>query len=105
MRSQLFIGISLLGIIFCALLSTSLASQKHRYDDIEAIGARNINAGQINFYSLEREVNLGRELAAEFESRIRLLDDPEVTEYISRLGQKLVRNSDAKVPLVIKVVD
>jgi predicted Zn-dependent protease len=105
MRSQPFIGLSLLGIIFWTLLGTSLASQKHRYDDIEAIGSRNINAGQINFYSLEREVNLGRELAAEFESRSRILDDPEVSDYISRLGQKLVRNSDAKVPLVIKVVD
>lgn len=59
----------------------------------------------VNLYSLDREMTLGRGMAAEVERESRLLDDPIVTEYISRLGQNLVRNSDARVPFVIKVID
>jgi predicted Zn-dependent protease len=59
----------------------------------------------MNFYSLQREEQMGRELASEVESGARLIHDPVVTEYVNRLGQNLVRNSDAKVPFTIKVVD
>jgi predicted Zn-dependent protease len=59
----------------------------------------------VNFYSLEREIAMGKEMAQEVERESRLMDDPVVTEYVSRLGQNLVRNSDAKVPFTIKVID
>lgn len=59
----------------------------------------------VNLYSLDHEMTLGRGMAAEVERESRLLDDPIVTEYINRLGQNLVRNSDARVPFVIKVID
>jgi predicted Zn-dependent protease len=59
----------------------------------------------VNFYSLEREIALGKEMAAEVEREARLCDDPAITEYVNRLGQNLVRNSDAKVPFTIKVLD
>ena len=100
MRTKAFIGLLLLLIItYISLPETGLAAEKNR--DIEAIGARNINAGQMNFYSVEREIALGRELAEELESSSRILDDPEINEYINRFGQNLVRSSDAKVPFVI----
>ena len=59
----------------------------------------------MNFYSVERESAVGRELADELENSSRIVDDPEIAEYINRLGQNLVRSSDAKVPFVIKVID
>ncbi|HZU41905.1 MAG TPA: peptidase M48, partial [Terriglobales bacterium] len=72
--------------------------------DVKKIGEREIGRG-MNFYSLEREQALGRELAAEIESQSRMVTDPVVTEYVNRIGQTLVRNSDARVPFTIKVID
>ncbi len=74
-----------------------------RYD-VNRIGDRNVGKG-LDFYSLRKETELGRALAAEVESGARLVKDPTVTEYINRIGQNLVRNSDAKVPFTIKVLD
>jgi len=59
----------------------------------------------VNLYSLEQEVELGRQMAAEVERQARMLDDPVVTEYVNRLSQNLVRNSDARVPFTVKVID
>lgn len=72
--------------------------------DVSLIGRRSIGKG-VNFYSLEKEQALGQELASELETQVRLLDDPAVSDYVNRVGQKLVRNSDAKVPFTIKVID
>lgn len=69
------------------------------------IGKRDINNGQINFYSLEKEVALGRRLAAELDREAKYVTDPLITEYINRLGQNIVLHSDAKVPFTIKVID
>ena len=44
-------------------------------------------------------------MAQEVEKSSKLIDDPIVTEYVNRVGQNLVRNSDAKVPFTIKVID
>jgi len=73
--------------------------------NVEDIGNRDINKGNINFTSLEKEIALGRSLSAEIEKQVKLVSDPEVTEYVSRVGQNIVRNSDAKVPFTIKVID
>jgi predicted Zn-dependent protease len=72
--------------------------------DINHIGQRGIGNG-VNFYSLEREQALGRQLAQEVEQGARLITDPVVNEYVNRVGQNIVRNSDAKVPFTIKVID
>ena len=77
---------------------------KNSKDDVEAIGNRSVGKGP-NFYSLEREIALGKSLAQEVERSSKLIDDPVVTEYVNRVGQNLVRNSDAKVPFTIKVID
>jgi beta-barrel assembly-enhancing protease len=75
-------------------------------DDIQAIGTRNIGGkGISNWYSVEQEMGIGREYSKEIEARARLLSDPVVTEYVNRIGQNLVRNSDARVPFAIKVID
>jgi beta-barrel assembly-enhancing protease len=77
---------------------------KNSKEDVDAIGNRSVGKG-INFYSLEKEIGLGKQLAQEVERSSKLVDDPVVTEYVNRVGQNLVRNSDAKVPFTIKVID
>ena len=77
---------------------------KNSKEDVEAIGNRGVGKG-VNFYSLEREIALGKGLAQEVERSSKLIDDPVVVEYVNRVGQNLVRNSDARVPFTIKVID
>jgi predicted Zn-dependent protease len=77
---------------------------KNSKEDVEAIGNRGVGKG-VNFYSLEKEIALGKQLAQEVERSSKLIDDPVVTEYVNRVGQNLVRNSDARVPFTIKVID
>lgn len=72
--------------------------------DVTAIGNRNVGHG-LNFYSLEHEIALGKQLSAEVERQAKFINDPVVTEYVNRVGQNLVRNSDAQVPFTIKVID
>ncbi len=58
-----------------------------------------------NWYSLEKEIRMGKEYAQQIEQSVKLVQDPVVNEYVNRIGQNLVRNSDAKVPFTIKVID
>ncbi len=77
---------------------------KNSKEDVEAIGNRSVGKG-VNLFSLEREISLGKSLAQEVERSSKMIDDPVVTEYVNRVGQNLVRNSDARVPFTIKVID
>jgi predicted Zn-dependent protease len=86
-------------------LNAPLLAKKPKNSDVDEIGNRNVNKGNLNFISIEKEIALGKSLAQEVERQVKLLNDPEITEYVSRLGQNLVKNSDAKVPFTIKVVD
>ncbi len=75
-------------------------------DDVNAIGNRNMGGkGLGNWYSLEKEIRMGKQYAMQVEQSVRLVQDPVVNEYVNRIGQNLVRNSDAKVPFTIKVID
>ena len=71
--------------------------------DVTKIGERKVGTG-MNFYSLDTELKMGQEMSQEAEQGLVLVSDPIVTEYINRLAQNLVRNSDAKVPFTVKVV-
>jgi len=75
--------------------------------DIDAVGNRNVGCGRGvgNWYSIEGQVATGRQYAQQIESQIKLIKDPVITEYVNRVGQNLVRNSDAQVPFTIKVID
>jgi len=72
--------------------------------DVALIGEREIGQG-LNFFSVEKEMALGRELATEVEQSARLVTDPAINEYVNRTGQTLVQHSDCKVPFTIKVID
>ena len=77
---------------------------KNSKSDVDQIGNRNVGKG-INFYSLEKEIAIGKQLAQDVERSAKLVDDPVVVEFVNRVGQNLVRNSDARVPFTIKVID
>src|SRR5215470_8808063 len=72
--------------------------------DLNAIGNRNVGCGRGfgNWYSVEGQIRMGKEFAQQVESTSKLVSDPVVNEYINRVGQNLVRNSDSKVPFTIK---
>ncbi len=74
--------------------------------DVDAIGNRKVGGrGLGNWYSLETEIKVGQQYAMQVEQSVKLVQDPVVTEYVNRIGQNLVRNSDAQVPFTIKVID
>ena len=76
--------------------------------DPDQIGNRDVGKGTLKdpiFYSIEKEIAIGKQMAQEVERQAKIVDDPIVAEYVNRIGQNLVRNSDAKVPFTIKVID
>jgi predicted Zn-dependent protease len=83
----------------------SLTKPLDKKDDPTLIGKRDINKGSIQFYSIEKEVAIGRQLSAEVDRSSKIINDPIVTEYINRVAQNIVLHSDSKVPFTIKVVD
>src|SRR6201982_2972178 len=86
------------------LLSYPLIAADKKEKDPDEIGNRDVGKG-VNFYSIEKEIALGKQLAQEVERQAKIINDPVIAEYVNRLGQNLVRNSDAKVPFTIKVID
>jgi len=74
--------------------------------DVDAIGNRKVGGrGMGNWYSLETEIRMGKQYSMQVENSVKLVQDPVVNEYVNRIGQNLVRNSDAQVPFSIKVID
>ena len=78
-----------------------------KISDVNAIGSRNVgcNKGLGNWYSLESQVREGKGFAMQVEQGAKVVNDPVVSEYVNRLAQNIVRNSDAKVPFTVKVLD
>jgi hypothetical protein len=75
-------------------------------DDVSAIGTRDIGGrGMGNWYSTESEIKMGKQYSMEIERSTKFITDPVVTEYVNRIGQNIVKNSDCKVPFTIKVID
>jgi predicted Zn-dependent protease len=75
-------------------------------NDVDAIGNRKVGGrGMGDWYSLETEIKMGKQYSMQVENSVKMVQDPVVTEYVNRIGQNLVRNSDAQVPFTIKVID
>jgi predicted Zn-dependent protease len=81
---------------------TCIAGDKKK--DPDEIGDREVGKG-VNFYSIEQEMAMGKQLAVEVEKQSKIVDDPILSEYVNRLGQNLARNSDAKIPVSFKIID
>jgi predicted Zn-dependent protease len=75
-------------------------------DDVSAIGNRDIGArGLGNWYSVDTEIKMGKMYADEIEKSTKFITDPTILEYVNRVGQNIVKNSDCKVPFTIKIID
>src|ERR1035438_2558722 len=77
----------------------AVARGKDKKKDPEQIGNRDVGKG-VNLYSFEKEIALGKQMAQEVEREAKIIGDPIISEYVNRVGQNLVRNSDAKVPII-----
>src|SRR5580704_2458647 len=91
-------------ILAMAALSILPAFAKDKKKDPTEIGDRNVSKG-LNFYTLDQEMALGKQLAIEVERQAKIVDDPMVSEYINRLGQNLARNSDVTFPVTFKLIE
>ena len=100
----LLISKRLLGLTAILALISVTAFADDKKKDPDEIGNRDVGKG-LNWYSMEKEIALGKQLAQEVERQAKVIDDPIIAEYVNRVGQNLVRNSDAKVPFTIKVID
>jgi len=96
--------IAVLAMLGTLSLCVFAQDKKNPKDDPDEIGNRDVGKG-INFYSIEKEIALGKQLAQQVERQSKVVNDPVIAEYVNRVGQNLVRNSDAKVPFTIKVLD
>jgi predicted Zn-dependent protease len=103
-RWGVFVLAATLALPVAGLAKTDEKDSKKPKDDVSAIGERDVD-GSLNFYSIEKEIALGKQMAEEVEKTAKIVDDPIISEYVNRVGQNLVRNSDAKVPFTIKVID
>ena len=72
---------------FLLLLPVTVVA-KDKKKDPEEIGNRDVAKG-VNFYSLEREIALGKSYAQEVERQAKMVDDPVITEYVNRVGQNI----------------
>ncbi len=95
-------AVALFALLAPGFAAPAFADNKEK--DPDEIGNRDVGKG-VNFYSIEKEIALGKQMAQEVERQARIVDDPIIAEYVNRIGQNLVRNSDAKVPFTIKVID
>jgi predicted Zn-dependent protease len=86
--------------------TTTPSVHKGGKNDVDAIGNRNVGKRGIgDWYSTDTEIKMGKQYAMMVEQTARMIQDPVINEYVNRIGQNLVRNSDAKVPFTIKVID
>ncbi len=96
-------------LAFSLAVAPALASDGQQVlkekENPQLIGKRDINKGQLNFYSLEKEVAIGRQMAAEVDRYSKLVEDPVILELVNRVTQNIVINSDIKVPVTVKVID
>jgi predicted Zn-dependent protease len=93
--------------IFSVFLPLAFAQDPKAKDpkkDPDQIGTRDVSKG-VNWYSIEKEMALGKQLSQGVEKMHKLVTDPQVTEYVNRIGQNLARHSDSKIPITIKVIE
>ncbi|SPE32666.1 Peptidase M48, Ste24p [Candidatus Sulfopaludibacter sp. SbA6] len=102
-RMDLILHVALALALGAGTVAPLPAQSKDKKKDPDQIGNRDVGTG-INFYSLEKEIALGKQLAQEVEKEAKLVDDPLPAEFINRLAQNLARNSDIQVPVTAKMI-
>ena len=80
--------------------------KKGSEDDVDAVGTRKIGGrGFGNWYTVNGDISMGKQYSMEIEKSAHMVTDPVVVEYVNRIGQNIVKNSDCKVPFTIKIID
>src|SRR5690348_7362587 len=97
-RFHPILRLTLAVVMATSALTPLFAESKDKKKDPDQIGNRDV-AGGVNFYSLEKEIALGKQMAQDVERSAKLVDDPIPAEYVNRLAQNLARNSDLRVPV------
>jgi len=74
--------------------------------DVSAIGHRKLFEGPSvgNWYSTEKEKELGAKDAATVEKRVDILKDSTITDYVDQVAQRIAQNSDADIPITVRVI-
>jgi predicted Zn-dependent protease len=72
--------------------------------EINRIGNRDLTKGSLDLYSWQREFQIGKEMAERVEELTTPLNDPATQEYVQALADRIVRNSDAKIPVQVKII-
>jgi beta-barrel assembly-enhancing protease len=103
-RHTVIVAVTALIVPSLFFIAPAFAGGLATNEDPNQIGNRDPGKG-LDFYSIEKEIAIGKQMAQEVERQAKIVDDPIVAEYVNRVGQNLVRNSDAKVPFTIKVID
>jgi predicted Zn-dependent protease len=73
--------------------------------ELGSIGRRDLTKGSLDFYSPQRELEMGREMARQIEMLVRMDEDPGLNRYVQNLTDLIVRHSDAKLPIRARVID
>jgi predicted Zn-dependent protease len=97
LRTVLYWGISV--ILGFAL---PLAAENKK-DNVNDIGNRKVSGWSM--ISEEKEIAIGKRYADQLDHSLKLIKDPVVNEYVNRVEQNIARNSDAKFPISVKVID
>jgi beta-barrel assembly-enhancing protease len=97
--------ISLLLLESAALLSAPVIFAFPLPQNAKSPCTVNLNLKKPNSELLSKESRLGRQLAKEVERASKIVDDLATTQYLNRLAQNLVRNSDAPFPITVKIID
>src|ERR1700720_2636640 len=98
------VSIRLLAGFVAVTLAVPVTFADKKEKDPDEIGNRDVGKG-LDFYSIEKEIALGKQMAQEVERQAKIVDDPIIAEYVNRIGQNLGGNSGWKVPFTIKVID
>jgi len=75
---------------------------KEKLNNLDKIGHRNI--ARRSLISPEKESAIGKEYASRFESTVELIQDPIVQHYVTAVAEIVVRNSDLRGSVTVKVV-
>jgi predicted Zn-dependent protease len=93
-------------LILTVLVGLTLAlplAADNKKDNPDDIGNRRV-AGR-SIISMQKEMAIGKQYEEQIDHSAKLVKDPVVNEYVNRLAQNIARNSDAKFPISVKVID
>ena len=112
MRKMRLIPLGLVAALLCGVVSVLAADvaavkpcsdSKDKMDDVYCIGQRRVAHHSI--VSEQKEIAIGKKYSEQINHSAKLVKDPVITEYVNRVEQNIAENSDAKIPITVRVID